>query len=128
MSGSSSLKVLAIVIAGLGFFSPFAAEAQQPERRLLMFDADGCEFCERWQREVGIIYAKTREGALAPLQVAKLGDALPIGVHLGAAVRYTPTFVVLNADGKEIGRITGYIGEEQFWSLLEALLPAPDRS
>jgi len=36
-------------------------------------------------------------------------------------VMYTPTFVLLN-NGREIGRITGYPGEDHFWGLLEELI------
>jgi thioredoxin-related protein len=35
-------------------------------------------------------------------------------------VRYTPTFVVVD-NGREIGRITGYVNDDAFWGLLAAL-------
>ena len=38
-----------------------------------------------------------------------------------APIRYTPTFVLIE-DGKEIGRIEGYPGDEFFWVRLENLL------
>jgi thioredoxin-related protein len=42
------------------------------------------------------------------------------GVTLATPVRYTPTFVVVD-HGHEVGRITGYIDDESFWGLLDAL-------
>jgi thioredoxin-related protein len=39
------------------------------------------------------------------------------GITLASAVRYTPTFVVAD-NGREIGRITGYISDDAFWGLL----------
>jgi thioredoxin-related protein len=36
-------------------------------------------------------------------------------------VRYTPTFVVVH-NGREIGRITGYINDDAFWGLLSTLV------
>ena len=33
------------------------------------------------------------------------------------AILYTPTFVLMD-QGAEVGRITGYAGEEFFWGLL----------
>jgi hypothetical protein len=36
------------------------------------------------------------------------------------AIRYTPTFV-LAENGKEVGRIEGYPGEDYFWPRLENL-------
>ena len=127
MSGRIWINVLAILLPGFFLLISPAANAQQAHWRLLMFDADDCAFCERWHREVGVIYDKTPEGTLAPLEVTNLGDALPPGVRLAESVRYTPTFVMLNSQGNEIGRITGYISEEQFWGLLETLLPPAEK-
>ena len=39
------------------------------------------------------------------------------GVTLVSTVVYTPTFVVVD-NGREIGRITGYINDDAFWGLL----------
>jgi hypothetical protein len=41
--------------------------------------------------------------------------------------RFTPTFVLV-ADGREVGRITGYPGEDFFWGLLQRLIEAHDRA
>ncbi len=37
---------------------------------------------------------------------------------------FTPTFVLFD-DGREIGRIEGYPGEDFFWGLLQNLVPEP---
>ena len=39
------------------------------------------------------------------------------GIALASPVRYTPTFVVVD-NGREVGRITGYINDDAFWGLL----------
>jgi hypothetical protein len=97
---------------------PVKAEITQ---QLLMFEAPGCEFCERWNHDVGGIYDKTREGQRVPLKRLQLGAELPPGITLLAPVRYTPTFILVHS-GKESGRITGYPGESNFWGLMEVLL------
>jgi len=81
------------------------------ELRLLMFDAPGCEFCERFEQEVGGAYGLTEEGRLAPLARRALDDGVPGHLALAEPVLYTPTFVLLR-DGREVGRITGYPGNE----------------
>ena len=43
-------------------------------------------------------------------------------VALKSAIRYTPTFVLVE-DGQEKARIEGYPGEFFFWPRLENLLP-----
>jgi len=100
-----------------------AAGAQEEARwQLLLFDDADCGYCARWQEEVGRTYARTREGRIAPLARTALSDGIPANVSLREPVRYTPTFVLLDARGYERGRITGYLGEDQFWGLLAVLL------
>lgn len=100
-----------------------AAGADDDARwRLLLFDDEDCGYCARWEAEVGGTYGLTREGRVAPLSRSALADGVPDGVTLRAPVRYTPTFVLLDAAGNERGRITGYLGEDQFWGLLTVLI------
>jgi hypothetical protein len=87
---------------------------------LLMVERDGCVWCARWHRELGAIYPKTDEGRAAPLTRADLAS-LPAGVRFGGPVVFTPTFVLVD-DGREVGRITGYADDAQFWGLLGRLL------
>lgn len=88
---------------------------------LVMFREDGCPYCAEWEREVGRIYPLTPEAAQAPLRRIDVGTQRPPGLELDGTIRYTPTFVLVEG-GTEIGRITGYPGEESFWSLLGEML------
>lgn len=114
------LPLIALAAALLGGTVARAAE-------LVMFDRAGCAWCLRWEKEIGPIYPKTDEGRLLPLRKISLDRPLPDGLGLATPVRYTPTFVILD-DGREIGRITGYIGEYAFWGLLsEMVAKLPER-
>jgi hypothetical protein len=95
----------------------FALAANAP-LRLIMVEEAGCRFCMKWNADVGTSYARSREGAAAPLLRVKR-DALELAAF--APIVYTPTFIVAEG-GKEIGRITGYPGENFFWEELAALL------
>jgi thioredoxin-related protein len=87
---------------------------------LLMFEEEWCEWCERWNEEIGVIYDKTDEGQRAPLRRIDIHGAFP-DVELALRPHYTPTFVLIE-NGREIGRIEGYPGEDFFWGLLGQLL------
>lgn len=86
--------------------------------RLFMVEDVGCPYCAKWDREVGVAYAKSAEGRFAPLvrryrrdpEIAFLKDIV-----------YSPTFVVVQ-DGTEIGRITGYPAADFFWPMLVDIL------
>lgn len=92
---------------------PTAAQAAE----LLMFWRGGCVWCVRWDRDVGTIYDKTPEAKVLPLRRVDVERQSSGGVALKEPVRYTPTFVIVD-NGREIGRITGYSGDDSFWGLL----------
>ena len=103
--------------------------AQATASELVMFERDGCAWCQRWNKEIGTVYDRTQEAQRLPLRRINL-DRQAAGVTLKEPVRYTPTFVVVDG-GAEVGRITGYTNDDSFWGLLGALLgklppsPAP---
>ena len=107
------------------------APAMGGELRLLMLDQEHCEWCEAWDKEVGVVYARTVEGKRAPLIRSSIHEDLPEGVTIARRAHFTPTFVLLE-DGREIGRIDGYPGEDFFYGLLRKLFERataqPDRA
>ncbi|UZE52087.1 thioredoxin fold domain-containing protein [Rhodopseudomonas sp. P2A-2r] len=100
------------------FLAPVTSRASE----LLMFERDGCVYCQRWNRDVGPIFDKTDEAKLLPLRRIDIDKQSTAGVTLASAVRFTPTFVVVD-EGREIGRITGYINDDAFWGLLGTFVP-----
>jgi thioredoxin-related protein len=100
-------------------FAPMPSVAG--ELRLIMFEEAGCMWCARWKAEVGPAYPKTEEGAIAPLTMLNIHEELPDDVQLSHPAVLTPTFVLLS-DGEEVGRITGYPGQDFFWGLLGEML------
>lgn len=99
------------------------APARAGELELVMVERAGCAYCARWNREVAPVYDKTPEARRAPLRRVNLDEGQPKGIV--QAVRYTPTFLLMK-DGGEIGRITGYFDDGQFWGLLGGLLQRLD--
>ncbi|EKV27118.1 Regulatory protein SoxS [Caenispirillum salinarum AK4] len=90
-----------------------------------MFEAPRCAWCEAWTKEIGPIYPKTEEAARAPLRRVDLTQKpLPADIKTKEPVRMTPTFVLVDDGGEEIGRITGYAGDEMFWWQLDNLMEA----
>lgn len=114
LKSASKLATLSLAV-GL-----WATAAVADNLRLIMFEQEGCHWCERWEADVGGAYHKTEEAKLAPLTRLQLRDPVPEGIDLAQATVMTPTFVVLQ-NGAEIGRITGYPGEDFFWGLLEMI-------
>ncbi|CAN7667314.1 hypothetical protein LJR090_001633 [Bosea sp. LjRoot90] len=101
-------------MSGLLSAPAFAAE-------LVMYTRNGCPFCVRFEREVAPVYAKTPEGKVAPLRRIELPAGGVRGGELREPVIATPTFVLVE-DGREVGRITGYLNDDMFWGLLGRLV------
>ncbi|WP_157063785.1 hypothetical protein [Phaeobacter sp. 11ANDIMAR09] len=122
-----SFAALAFSMAtALSLALPLNAQAQEvtsdvasgPE--LIMVEQAGCEWCKRWNEEIGPIYPKTREGAFAPLRRVDL-HAIPQDLQVQRRVSFTPTFLIVK-DGLEMARLEGYPGEDFFWPLIAKLM------
>jgi thioredoxin-related protein len=87
---------------------------------LVMVEQDGCHWCAAWNRELGHIYPRTEEGRRAPLRRVNLHD-LPEDIAFASRPIFTPTFVLVE-DGRELGRMEGYAGDQFFWFILGRLL------
>jgi thioredoxin-related protein len=108
----ASAVILAAQLAGM--MSARGAE-------LLMFESLTCEWCQKWDEEVGVIYAKTAEGRMAPLRRIDIYETRPADLRSVRGIIYTPTFVLWDR-GREIGRVVGYPGEDGFWGLLGVIV------
>lgn len=84
---------------------------------LVMFERAGCEWCARWDEEIGAVYPNTPEATCAPLRRVDIHAPRPADLQDIPAVIYTPTFVLVD-EGQEVARLVGYPGEDFFWPLL----------
>lgn len=88
---------------------------------LVMFTSKGCPYCIKFEAEVGRVYSQTDEGRLAPLRRVEVERPTPPDLRAIPNDRMTPTFVLLD-NGREIGRIRGYAGQDFFYGQLQRLL------
>lgn len=109
--------VLCAMPAG-GDRSAMAAQADLSGLRLVMIEEEGCSFCLRWKRDVGVGYPLSEEGRMAPLVMV---DRWSKEAQTLGRIVYTPTFVLVR-DGVEKGRIVGYPGADFFWSMLSEMM------
>jgi hypothetical protein len=115
----------AVALTAALLTGPVASAAE-----LVMFERAGCPYCAQFDREIGPIYGKTDEGKAAPLRRVDINAPLPPDLGSVTVERLTPVFVLVDR-GREIGRIRGYPGDDNFWGLLAGLigdLARPDGS
>jgi hypothetical protein len=127
--GLGTRRPLSLTMTMLAAFVAFAATGLVPQNqlraassniRLIMVEEKGCRFCRMWDAQIGRAYPKSAEGRFAPLKRVRRDAPEIRGFN---PVVYTPTFIVVRS-GEEIGRITGYPGQEYFWSELAPILSA----
>lgn len=117
LEGRGRPVALAFLVIALTFLTSLPASAAE----LLMFRQAACPWCAAWDRAIGPIYAKTDAGKRAPVRHLDISEQNASGVALTARILYTPTFV-LAEQGREVGRIEGYPGEDFFWGRLDSLM------
>lgn len=106
--------------------APILAALPASALDLLMVEQPGCVYCARWDKEIGPIYPRTDVGATAPLRRVQMADGAPEGIRYARPVVFTPTFILVGDEGRELGRIEGYPGEDFFWPLVENLVGSFD--
>jgi thioredoxin-related protein len=108
-----------IVLTGAMSIALTVAPARAAE--LVMFEQPGCVWCETFDREIAPVYGKTDEGRRAPLRRVDSAGLMPQDLAFIEVEKLTPLFVLVD-HGREVGRIRGYPGEDNFWGLLGALI------
>jgi thioredoxin-related protein len=110
-------QVFAAILMSLCALSVDGVQAAE----LVMFESEGCDWCEAWDDDIGVAYDKTSEAKVVPLRRVDIDDDRPADLSHLEGLMYTPTFVVMK-DGNEVGRIIGYPGEDFFWQLLNEII------
>ncbi len=117
---TSLLRMASALAFTLTLALPGAASAEG--LRLLMVERPGCYYCVVFKRDVAPIYEKSEEGRIAPLVHYDLRHDLPDDVTLASRAHVTPTFILLDADGQEVDRLTGYPGDDFFWPYINRMI------
>ncbi len=110
-------------MAALAFiaFSAFAAlPSAAGAAQLVVFGSARCPYCLAWEREIGRVYPQTGEAHEAPLRRLDIDARRPADLRI-KEVHMTPTFILVD-EGREVGRIEGYSGDQFFWPRLHKLL------
>lgn len=101
--------------------APLSLAGLDPERQLIVFEAEDCPFCKRFHAD--ILDDWRSDVPVAATMVAQPPD----GWELDKPLFATPT-IVLFENGREVSRYTGYQGDaERFWKWLGFRLLTPEQ-
>ncbi len=88
---------------------------------LIVIEADGCIYCGLFRRDVLPSYAVSDQGKQMPVRFVDVNDTDKARLDLKTSVDIVPTFIVVKSR-QEVGRISGYMGPEDFFHSISYLL------
>ena len=88
---------------------------------LVVVEADGCIYCKLFRRDVLPAYETSKQGKDAPVRFLDVNDIETARLDLKSAVDIVPTFVIVKSQ-HEVGRISGYVGPENFFHSINYLI------
>jgi thioredoxin-related protein len=120
-------------IAVLGFLALAAAPvravldletAALPGNRfeLVVIEVDNCIYCGLFRRDVAPTYTASDRAKAVPMRFVDINAPDVDRLSLTNPIDSVPTVLVLE-NGREVGRIAGYVGPEIFFHSLNLLLP-----
>jgi thioredoxin-related protein len=114
---------LLISSAGLGYAARTLERDALPSGdgfELIVFEVEGCSYCQLFRRDILPTYAQSPRAAEVPIRFVDLNLGTR-GVKLDGPIEVVPTAVLVR-DNREAGRIAGYAGPESFFRMMRFLL------
>ena len=115
---SVAMRVRVVLACAVFAAASVTAASAAPGDSLVMFVQAGCPYCAAWDRDVGKVYPKTDEAKVVPVRRVDIHASRPRDLQAVGGIVYTPTFVIVHC-GRELRRIVGYTGPDNFWGLLD---------
>lgn len=88
---------------------------------LVVFEADGCGYCENFRQDVLPLYKASNIGRETPIRFVNVSRSDETKMGLSSGITVAPT-VVLMHQGQEIDRIVGYTGPFNFMKLVAYMM------
>jgi thioredoxin-related protein len=89
--------------------------------QLVVLEAEGCIYCHLFRRDVLPGFAASEQGRQLPVRFLDINAVSDAHLDLQTPVDIVPTFIVVK-NNKEVGRIPGYVGPENFYHSISYLL------
>lgn len=114
------LKIWGLLLGLVSVCGPQPVQAGKLE--LVMFGSNSCVYCRLFNRHVAPGYRFSRLGHKVPLKKVDIARHGTGGYALrNGAITVTPTFVMFKK-GREVARIRGYPGRENFYRMVRQIV------
>jgi thioredoxin-like negative regulator of GroEL len=114
--------VIGLAIQGPGRAAVDTMTAARPSMELLVFEHPDCTTtCQAFRSRIAPRYRQSPHGAEAPLRFVDITGADADRIALNAPIRMVPTVVVMK-NGREVDRIAGYWGPDNFFKMVTYII------
>lgn len=124
---ASVLLVLASLGLGLGLGQGLSmaavdnATGAKTSMELLVFEHPDCTYCQVFRSTVAPRYQNSQQAAAAPLRFFDIAKSDTDRLVLNSPITMVPTAVLMK-DGREVDRIAGYWGPDNFFKMLTFII------
>ncbi len=98
-----------------------AVALAEPSVEIVVLEVEGCLYCQIFRRDILPTYRASARAATVPMRFVDINELTATKLRLSAPVDVVPTAIVLQ-NGRELGRISGYVGPENFFRSIDYLL------
>lgn len=92
---------------------------------LVVFEADGCVYCENFRTDALPLYRSSQLGRDAPVRFVNVSRSDETKMGLSSAITVAPTIVLFH-EGREVDRIVGYPGPFNLMKLVNYMMGRGD--
>jgi thioredoxin-related protein len=124
------VAALALVALAIAMLPPAAGNAARPTAtdtitdtalELVVLEVESCIYCSLFRRDVLPQYQASPRAETVPIRFLDLNDKAADDLGLDGPVDIVPT-VVLMKHNREIARVPGYVGPENFFHAVNHML------
>ncbi|MBU2533658.1 MAG: thioredoxin family protein [Alphaproteobacteria bacterium] len=101
--------------------NPASARISRTHAELIVFEAENCAYCFIFRRDVAPNYLKSPRARDVPLRYVDVNAVDLDKLKLNGPLTMVPT-IVLMRNGREVDRITGYMGPEPFYHMVSQIM------
>lgn len=113
--------VLIAVLPATAAPRPATEPVPKIDAELLVFEVEGCAYCMLFRRDVAPAYQRSPRASRVPMRFIDANKANISRLKLAEPLKVVPT-IVLMINGREVERITGYMGPEPFFHMISSLM------
>jgi hypothetical protein len=117
------LVALGLSLASIAHLDAARGPVDEPPRRLelLVIEVAGCTVCDLVRLHIQPAYEASPRAREVPLRYVDITSMDELQLGLNERVFTVPTIVLLR-DGREVDRISGYLGPSNFFAALGVML------